>query len=267
MAITLGDAFQNWNPDTKLATGGAKVDGGVIAMLEPNIFRNKVMLPGVTFATDVESLMVDNKFAVAFIRKLDKVKVTLTKATADGAFRVVPTQSDGDFIEVKCNDVLKVAEVVNEPIDDARVSGELRRNQRTALPFVPYQRRRLARRNGRGRTRVGEHDEKHERQHSRQHYRRQGNAPQGGRRPRHADYFRRYRRCIFEVYRRTQLLQRCKRKRNRRVRSGVRGYAFQRQGSRVHFERGRSGQQHPRRQGSGRHRVGLEQNRIHFVRP
>ena len=54
MAITLGDAFQNWNPDTKLATGGAKVDGGVIAMLEPNIFRNKVMLPGVTFATDVE---------------------------------------------------------------------------------------------------------------------------------------------------------------------------------------------------------------------
>ena len=124
MAITLGDAFQNWNPDTKLATGGAKVDGGVIAMLEPNIFRNKVMLPGVTFATDVESLMVDNKFAVAFIRKLDKVKVTLTKATADGAFRVVPTQSDGDFIEVKCNDVLKVAEVVNEPIDDARVSGK-----------------------------------------------------------------------------------------------------------------------------------------------
>lgn len=65
MAITLGDAFQNWNPDTKLATGGAKVDGGVIAMLEPNIFRNKVMLPGVTFATDVESLMVDNRFAVA----------------------------------------------------------------------------------------------------------------------------------------------------------------------------------------------------------
>ncbi len=48
MAITLGDAFQNWNPDTKLPTAGAKVDGGVIAMLEPNIFRNKVMLPGVT---------------------------------------------------------------------------------------------------------------------------------------------------------------------------------------------------------------------------
>ena len=136
MAITLGDAFQNWNPDTKLATGGAKVDGGVIAMLEPNIFRNKVMLPGVTFATDVESLMVDNKFAVAFIRKLDKVKVTLTKATADGAFRVVPTQSDGDFIEVKCNDVLKVAEVVNEPIDDARVSGKTA--DRVALASESY---------------------------------------------------------------------------------------------------------------------------------
>ena len=136
MAITLGDAFQNWNPDTKLATGGAKVDGGVIAMLEPNIFRNKVMLPGVTFATDVESLMVDNRFAVAFIRKLDKVKVTLTKATADGAFRVVPTQSDGDFIEVKCNDVLKVAEVVNEPIDEARVSG--RTAERVALASESY---------------------------------------------------------------------------------------------------------------------------------
>lgn len=136
MAITLGDAFQNWNPDTKLATGGAKVDGGVIAMLEPNIFRNKVMLPGVTFATDVESLMIDNRFAVAFIRKLDKVKVTLTKATADGAFRVVPTQSDGDFIEVKCNDVLKVAEVVNEPIDEARVSG--RTAERVALASESY---------------------------------------------------------------------------------------------------------------------------------
>ena len=136
MAITLGDAFQNWNPDTKLPTAGAKVDGGVIAMLEPNIFRNKVMLPGVTFATDVESLMIDNKFAVAFIRKLDKVKVTLTKATADGAFRVVPTQSDGDFIEVKCNDVLKVAEVVNEPIDEARVSGKTA--DRVALASESY---------------------------------------------------------------------------------------------------------------------------------
>lgn len=136
MAITLGDAFQNWNPDTKLPTAGAKVDGGVIAMLEPNIFRNKVMLPGVTYATDVESLMIDNKFAVAFIRKLDKVKVTLTKATADGAFRVVPTQSDGDFIEVKCNDVLKVAEVVSEPIDEARVSGKTA--DRVALASESY---------------------------------------------------------------------------------------------------------------------------------
>lgn len=80
--------------------------------------------------------MVDNRFAVAFIRKLDKVKVTLTKATADGAFRVVPTQSDGDFIEVKCNDVLKVAEVVNEPIDEARVSG--RTAERVALASESY---------------------------------------------------------------------------------------------------------------------------------
>lgn len=124
MAITLGDAFQNWNPDTQLPTAGATVDGGVIAMLEPNLFRNKVMLPGVTYATDVESLMVDNQFAVAFIRKLDKIKVTMCKASDDGAFRVVPTQGDGKFIEVKCNDVLKVAEVVSEPIDAARVSGK-----------------------------------------------------------------------------------------------------------------------------------------------
>lgn len=124
MPITLGDAFQNWNPSTNLPTSGATVDGGVIAMLEPNMFRNKVMIPGVTYATDVESLMVDNKFAVAFIRKLEKVKVTMCKATDDDAFRVVSTQSDGDFIEVKCNDVLKVAEIVSEPIDAARVSGQ-----------------------------------------------------------------------------------------------------------------------------------------------
>ncbi|MCM1368276.1 MAG: hypothetical protein NC184_05670 [Roseburia sp.] len=124
MAITLGDAFQNWNPSTNLPKSGATVDGGVIAMLEPNIFRNKVMLPGVTYATDVESLMVDNKFAVAFIRKLDKIKVTMCKATDNDAFRVVSTQTDGDFIEVKCNDVLKVAEIVSEPIDAARVSGQ-----------------------------------------------------------------------------------------------------------------------------------------------
>lgn len=123
MAITLGDAFQNWNEDTQKGTG-ATVDGGVIAMLEPNIFKNKVMLPGVTYATDVESLMVDNQFAVAFIRKLEKVKVNRCKASSKDAFRVVPTQSDGEFIEVKCNDVLKVAEVVHEPIDEARVSGK-----------------------------------------------------------------------------------------------------------------------------------------------
>lgn len=123
MAITLGDAFQNWNEDTQKGTG-ATVDGGVISMLEPNIFRNKVMLPGVTYATDVESLMVDNQFAVAFIRKLEKVKVNMCKASSKDAFRVVPTQSDGDFIEVKCNDVLKVAEVVHEPIGEARVSGK-----------------------------------------------------------------------------------------------------------------------------------------------
>ena len=125
MPITLGDAFQNWNPSTNQPTSeGATVDGGVIAMLEPNMFRNKVMLPGVTFATDVESLMVDNQFAVAFIRKLEKIKVNMCKATDNDAFRVVPTQADGEFIEVKCNDILKVAEVVNEPIDKARVSGK-----------------------------------------------------------------------------------------------------------------------------------------------
>ena len=124
MTITLGDAFQNWNPGTNAPTGGATVDGGVIAMLEPNLFRNKVMQPGVTYATDVESLMVDNRFAVAFIRKLDKVKVTLTKATENDAFRVVPTRTNGDFLEIKCNDVLKVGEIVSEPIDRARVSGK-----------------------------------------------------------------------------------------------------------------------------------------------
>lgn len=123
MAITLGDAFQNWNKDTNLPTNGATVDGGVIAMLEPNLFRNKVMVPGVTYSTDVESLMLDNRFAVAFIRKLDKIKVTMCKASDDKAFRVVPSQTDGNFIEIKCNDVLKVAEVVNEDIDHARVSG------------------------------------------------------------------------------------------------------------------------------------------------
>lgn len=136
MAITLGDAFQNWNPDTNLPSSGAEVDGGVVAMLEPNLFRNKVMVPGTTYATDVESLMVDNKFAVAFIRKLDKIKVTMCKASDNEAFRVVPTQSDGGFIEVKCTDVLKVAEVVNEPIDRARVSG--RTADRTALASESY---------------------------------------------------------------------------------------------------------------------------------
>jgi hypothetical protein len=136
MAISLGDAFQNWNPDTNLPSAGCTVDGGIIAMLEPNLFKNKIMVPGVTFATDVESLMVDNKFAVAFIRKLDKIKVTMCKASDNNAFRVVPTQSDGGFIEVKCNDVLKVAEVVNEPIDAARVSGVTA--DRTALASECY---------------------------------------------------------------------------------------------------------------------------------
>lgn len=136
MAITLGDAFQNWNPDTNLPSSGATVDGGVVAMLEPNLFRNKVMVPGVTYATDVESLMVDNRFAVAFIRKLDKIKVTMCKASDNAAFRVVPTQSDGAFIEVKCGDVLKVAEVVNEPIEAARVSGVTA--DRTALASESY---------------------------------------------------------------------------------------------------------------------------------
>lgn len=123
MAITLGDAFQNWNPTTKLATG-ATVDGGVIDMLEANLFRNKVMIPGVTYSTDVESLMVDNQFAVAFIRRLDKIKVTMCEASAQNAFRVEATEADGSMIEIKCNDVLKVGEVVHEPIDKARVSGK-----------------------------------------------------------------------------------------------------------------------------------------------
>ncbi len=125
MAITLGDAFQNWNPDSEIPSAtGATVDGGVIGMLEANLFKNKVMLPGVTYATDVESLMIDNQFAVAFIRKLDKIKVTKCKASDDGAFRVVPTQADGNFLQIQCNDVLKVAELVYEPIDKARVSGK-----------------------------------------------------------------------------------------------------------------------------------------------
>lgn len=124
MALTLGDLFQNWAKDTNLPTTGATVDGGVIAMLEPNLFRDRVMLPGITYATDVESLMVDNQFAAAYIRKLDKIKVNLVKASADGAFRVVPTQGDGSFMLVECNDVLKVAEVVSEIIDTARVSGK-----------------------------------------------------------------------------------------------------------------------------------------------
>lgn len=125
MAITLGDAFQNWNPDSEIPSArGATVDGGVIGMLEANLFKNKVMLPGVTYSTDVESLMIDNQFAVAFIRKLDKIKVTTCKASDDGAFRVVPTQADGNFLEIQCNDVLKVAEIVYEPIDKARVSGK-----------------------------------------------------------------------------------------------------------------------------------------------
>lgn len=136
MAITLGDAFQNWNPDTNLPSAGATVDGGVISMLEPNLFKDKVMQPGITYATDVESLMVDNQFAVAFIRKLDKIKVNMCKASDNGAFRVVPTQTDGDFLEVKCNDVLKVAEVVYEPIDQARVSGKTA--DRVALASESY---------------------------------------------------------------------------------------------------------------------------------
>jgi hypothetical protein len=124
MAITLGDSFQNWNPDTGLSSTGATVDGGIISALEPNLFRDKVMLPGITYATDVESLMIDKKFAVAFIRKLDKIPVKRVKATSQAAFRVVPTQTDGQFIEIKCNDVLKVGEVVSELIDAARVSGQ-----------------------------------------------------------------------------------------------------------------------------------------------
>ncbi len=136
MAITLGDAFQNWNKDSNIPTDGAMVDGGVIAMLEPNLFRNKVMVPNVTYSTDVESLMTDNRFAVAYIRKLDKIKVNMCKASDQNAFRVVATQSDGEFLEIRCNDVLKVAEVVNEPLDKARVSG--RTADRVALASESY---------------------------------------------------------------------------------------------------------------------------------
>jgi hypothetical protein len=67
--------------------------------------------------------MVDNQFAAAYIRKLDKIKVNLVKASDNGAFRVVPTMSDGQFLLVECNDVLKVAELTMEVIDAARVSG------------------------------------------------------------------------------------------------------------------------------------------------
>ena len=123
MALTVGDLFQNWNPDTNIPSNGATVDGGIIAMLEPNLFRDRVMLPGITYSTDVEELMVTNRFAAAYIRKLDKITVNRVKATANNAFRVVPTQTDGEFLLVECNDVLKVAEVVNDPIDKARVSG------------------------------------------------------------------------------------------------------------------------------------------------
>lgn len=137
MALTLGDLFQNWNPDTNIPSAGATVDGGVVDMLEPNLFRDKVMLPGITYATDVEELMVTNRFATAYIRKLDKIKVNRVKATANNAFRVVPTQSDGQFLLIECNDVLKVAEVVNDPIDKARVSG--RTADKVALSTESYE--------------------------------------------------------------------------------------------------------------------------------
>lgn len=107
-----------------MQSAGCTVDGGVIAMIEPNLYRNPVMIPGVTYATDVHNLMVDDYFAVAFIRKLDKIKVNVTTADANQAFRVIPTQGNGIFLEVKCNDVLKVGEVVAEPISKARVSGK-----------------------------------------------------------------------------------------------------------------------------------------------
>jgi hypothetical protein len=137
MALTLGDLFQNWNPDTNIPSSGATVDGGIVSMLEPGLFRDKTMLPGITYATDVEELMVTNRFAAAYIRKLDKIAVSRTKATASNAFRVVPTQSDGQFLLVECNDVLKVAEVVNDPIDQARVSG--RTADKVALSTESYE--------------------------------------------------------------------------------------------------------------------------------
>ncbi len=137
MALTLGDLFQNWNPNSDLTFDGATVDGGVVDMLEPNIFRDRVMQPGITYSTDVEELMITNRFAAAYIRKLDKIQVNKVKATANKAFTVVPTQTDGDFLLVECNDVLKVAEIVNDPIDLARVSG--RTADKIALATESYE--------------------------------------------------------------------------------------------------------------------------------
>jgi len=123
--ITLSQVFQNWAMDsTQAGMNALTVDAGVVDILEPILFKDKVMQPSITYATDVHNLMVDARFAVAFIRKLDKIKVTVTTATADGAFRVVPTQANGDFLEIKCNDVLKVGEVLPMPVDAARVSGQ-----------------------------------------------------------------------------------------------------------------------------------------------
>ena len=197
MAITLGDAFQNWNNDSKLPTAGATVDGGVIDMLEPNLFRNKVMIPGVTFATDVESLMVDNQFAVAFIRKLDKIKVNMCKATDDEAFRVVPTSSDGKFIAESCGSCIRADRHSARERQDRRQGAarvrELRRGQRASLSFVPYQRRRVARSDRRRRARFGEYGALHESERDRQHNRRPQGYSQSRSRPGHVAYQRRYR--------------------------------------------------------------------------
>ncbi len=121
MAITLGDAFQNWNKDSNLPTAGATVDGGVIDMLEPNLFRDKVMIPGVTYATDVESLMVDNQFAVAFIRKLDKIKVNMCKATKIRQMLIDKTYTTSEYHIFEIEDNGKHREIAELPYYPDRI--------------------------------------------------------------------------------------------------------------------------------------------------
>ena len=121
---TIADLFQNWNESSTIGINATTVDGGVLSALEPNLFKDKAMLPGVTYDNSVEALMVHANFATGVIRMLDKIKVTVTTADADDAFKVVPTQTNGKFLTIKCNDLLKVGEVLNMTVEQARVSGK-----------------------------------------------------------------------------------------------------------------------------------------------